>query len=153
VDVGGVTGGVADDRAQLPRNAAKHTGQPLAIFAVRERVLLQERLDRVIDQDQVDVGLGDQRAHEGPVARQVEVLGGAARVPAPAVVVKVGDVHVAARLVRDVRARGPAVLAADVAQGERRRAGVLLVHLAQRLTQEIERFLGGPRAARADRLV
>src|SRR5690606_31693791 len=98
--------------AAPPREQAMHPGR---IFTLGERVLTEQPLNRMIDQDHLDVGLDHQRANERPGASHVEVLRAGAGVPAGGLVrVEEADVDVASRLVADVGAQVPTVLSADV---------------------------------------
>ena len=67
MQVRGVTRRMANDGAQRAL-ALKNLRKPGRIFADRQRVLLERLLQPVIEQDQVDVRLFDQRANERPQA-------------------------------------------------------------------------------------
>ena len=67
-----VTPLVLDD--PLLAAAAEDVGEPAAVLALRQRLVVEHADQRAVDEDALDVGLRDQRPHEGPGARRVEVL-------------------------------------------------------------------------------
>ena len=127
--------------------------QRAVLALLGERVLVQHRDERAVDEDALDVGLRDERADEGPGARQVEVPlpRGQERVQFAPLEVE-ADVGVAPGLVGLVSIEPPALGVAQVADHEARRAGVAGLDRLDGGDDEVDRLLGPPGLARvADR--
>ena len=114
-----------------------------------QRIALQNRLDPAVDEDQLDVGLGDERSEQRPVARRVHqrLPDRAARRDAVCPVEE-PDVRIASALVRPVRPQVAAVPGSHVAEPGRRRIREPPVHGAEDLCQSVHRLPGGVREIR-----
>ena len=65
---------VLDDAlAVLVAEPTEDVVEPVAILALLERVGVQQPLERAVEEDALDVGLGEQRPQERPGARQVQI--------------------------------------------------------------------------------
>jgi hypothetical protein len=141
-----------DQRSELPLTTEQPV-HPRLVFANLQRVPADQRLERMVDQNQLDIRFRDERAHECPGAWQVEVVCAGARVPACALVrVEVADVDVSPRLVAQVRRQVPALFRADVADVQLGAARELLMNLADGAAQVLHGLLRAPGVCRVDQL-
>jgi len=75
--------------------AEKDVVQPVAVLTLLERVGVQQALEPTIEEDALDVGLGDERPHQRPGPRQVQIpLARDLELPALAVAVVEAEVDV-----------------------------------------------------------
>ena len=105
MQVSGVSPGMEHQRSEAPGNAIEHGAEPVRVLTLGSRVIPQRSLQGLIDDDQLHVRVGDQRANECPRAREVQ--GGrrhAAKLSTWAREV-VAHIRVTTGLMTDVRAR------------------------------------------------
>jgi hypothetical protein len=141
VDVRGVSGDVAHDRAGVLASDLERLVEELFVFAGLEGEVVEHLLDRRVDQDHLGVRILEERLHEGPRARAVEVLVGRVGVPADLLRVEIREIDVAPGLVALVGLEPSAALGREVADDDFVAVRVLGVHLLDRARDRVDGLL------------